>query len=337
MVSTSSSSTVLDNATVLQKEASAIEAEFTWLLNSHFPKLLADLAVLLQDGLLALASEATSNNQGSNLVISTSNADHVKGVALIDGTCIVKGEFLLKMTSLNRGYPLKVFVNPSEPILLDQLQSCSNYLATALETLQSYLPPYSRRNIEELCRKLGNSIQRAKKSLSVMDESNLFPFKILPPNYFSPDLPEDLIIQFHILHNVLITDFIQTQFNQSSAVPQFTNTTFNQLTQAVEKQTKHILKLASNNSNNSNNNSNNNVNHNPSAEQDLNIINAANGFSIISNTEKNDTVTLPGGKIADVVQKIRIEATCPKLGRVYTSLEASGRLLAELRYKLNCF
>ncbi|KAI9143045.1 Rogdi leucine zipper containing protein-domain-containing protein [Paraphysoderma sedebokerense] len=231
---------------VLLLEQAATDAELQWLLQTHFPSLLAELAINLEESLLAVSASdhPVSTAAGQNLVISSTNSDSLKGVVSIDGTQIIRADFQIKLPHLNRGHVLKLSVNHQKPIILEQVQTARNYITAALESLQGYLPPYTKRSFDELCDKLDHSLRHAANTLHDVEETKLFPFKIIHPSHFSADLPEDLIIQFHISNGNLVTTIFhvllhhESQHHHHGPHHQFGNA-MDTLTRKMERQLLH--------------------------------------------------------------------------------------------------
>ncbi|KAI8909461.1 Rogdi leucine zipper containing protein-domain-containing protein [Powellomyces hirtus] len=143
-------------------------------------------------------------NSPSTLAVTSTSSDLVKGFVTIDGTAIVKGELTLKLPHYNRGNALKVAINPSQPAYLQQLITVQNYLVLAQQAFIRV--PRSARNRAGLL--------KASKALSRVREADTFPAKECDAKCFSPDLPEDLIVEFFVKHSSLMVSIRALNFQQ---------------------------------------------------------------------------------------------------------------------------
>ncbi|KAJ3152057.1 hypothetical protein HDU89_001704 [Geranomyces variabilis] len=114
-------------------------------------------------------------------------------------------ELTLKLPHYNRGNAVKVIINSAQPPHLDQLRAAQYYLTLALQSFEKY--PISSRDqggLSKLLERIATATRKAQKTLSRYKEKNGFPGKECDVKSFSPDLPEDLVIEFFVLQSTLM-------------------------------------------------------------------------------------------------------------------------------------
>ncbi|KAJ3161884.1 hypothetical protein HDU88_007223 [Geranomyces variabilis] len=216
-------------------EASFMAAELKWFLESQTPPIISEIQTIIENSLncctgsldkgplwkarpgLGWEQDLTFSetnltgfqdvrtNSLSTLAVTSSSSDLVKGFITIDGTAIVKGELTLKLPHYNRGNAVKVTINSAQPPHLEQLRAAQYYLTLALQAFEKY--PLSSRDqagLSKLLDRIATATRKAQKTLSRYKEKNGFPSKECDVKSFSPDLPEDLVIEFFVLQSTLM-------------------------------------------------------------------------------------------------------------------------------------
>ncbi|TPX62150.1 hypothetical protein PhCBS80983_g00740 [Powellomyces hirtus] len=193
-------------------DESLLNAELKWLLETQTPPIVGEIETIIKSFNTSRDIDKWTDD-GSLLVIRSS--DLVKGFVTVDGTAIVKGELTLKLPHYNRGNALKVAINPSQPAYLQQLITVQNYLVLAQQAFVRV--PRSARNragLLKLLTKVSTCVRKASKALSRVREADTFPAKECDAKCFSPDLPEDLIVEFFVKHSSLMVSIRALNFQQ---------------------------------------------------------------------------------------------------------------------------
>ncbi|KAI9090943.1 RAVE subunit 2/Rogdi, partial [Phlyctochytrium arcticum] len=131
-------------------------------------------------------------------------------------------ELTLKLPHYNRGNPVKVILNSSAPPVLEQVQTARNYLILALEAYEA--SPHAgndRDSLKKLLDRISNFIKKAKAVLQSIHETDTFPAKECNAKAFSPDLPEDLIVEFHVVQSSLVVSVFAVNYHQPGIPLQF--------------------------------------------------------------------------------------------------------------------
>ncbi|CAH1768363.1 1316_t:CDS:10, partial [Entrophospora sp. SA101] len=200
---------------ILQKERDILAKELDWLLNSQIPGLLESLNKGLKKcELLIKSPENYDFLSTSTLAISSINTDTLKGFVTLDGSDIIKGELQIKLPSYNRGNFIKVTINSNKSYFIEQLGDAQNYIALALDELNTSKRTSTKENACQLLEKIFKYIQNSHVSLNHTNEERLFPYKICDSRIFN-SLPEDLVVQFHVEGSYIITSVYLLQYHLS--------------------------------------------------------------------------------------------------------------------------
>ncbi|KAJ3055508.1 hypothetical protein HK097_010283 [Rhizophlyctis rosea] len=210
-----------DEEHIEQRELEASRKELEWLLATEVPRHVEEIGTLLKKALAccgAIPDPGTGSkpvNQAT-LAITSQNADTVKGHTTINGTSITKGEMIIKFPHYNRGNPFKVTLNPAKPVLLDQAQRARNCLVTAFDLYESRLAEERNKDsVMQLLDRICTIAKQARDSLSKIDPRTVFPNKEPDPKNFTPDLPEDLVIEYHINQTSLVVSIFALNFHHA--------------------------------------------------------------------------------------------------------------------------
>ncbi|TPX51854.1 hypothetical protein SeMB42_g00525 [Synchytrium endobioticum] len=205
-----------DQATLVQKQKEAVKRELAHVIQIRVPAALNEIQRLLNDALSILSgsAEVGSNSKSTSaatLAITSPTNDAIKGFLTINGTSLVKGDLTIKFNHYNRGNLYKVTVNTSRPHNLLQLQLAKNCIIAATGTVEdSSFPCLDRCHLMLVFKRLNEQILRASRILQTPSDDHLFPLRESDPKMFAPDLPEDLIVEFHISGGAsLVSDTIQ--------------------------------------------------------------------------------------------------------------------------------
>ncbi|KAJ3043619.1 hypothetical protein HDV00_004720 [Rhizophlyctis rosea] len=196
----------------------------------------------------ALPDPGTGTKPVSNatLAITSQNTDTVKGYATINGTSIVKGELQIKFPHYNRGNPFKVALNPAKPYLLEQGGkegweawkegmdgggnvrkgdmeeqegeefNARNCLITAFDIYESKLTSSQDKDtIIQHLTQITTTTHQARTSLSHRPPTQTFPTKEPDPKLFTPDLPDDLVVEFHVNRSSLVVGIYAVNFHHA--------------------------------------------------------------------------------------------------------------------------
>ncbi|KAJ3159474.1 hypothetical protein HDU86_001792 [Geranomyces michiganensis] len=202
-------------------EEDFMNAELKWLLESQTPLIVCEIETIIKNALhcctgsLDKGVQDVQANSPSTLAVTSASSDLVKGFVTIDGTAIVKGELTLKLPHYNRGNAVKVTINSAQPPHLEQLRAAQYYLTLALQAFVTY--PKSARDrtgLIKLLERIAAAIRKAQKRLSRFKEKNGFPTTECDLKSFSPDLPEDLVIEFFVLQSTLMVSIRALNYPQ---------------------------------------------------------------------------------------------------------------------------
>ncbi|TPX67245.1 hypothetical protein SpCBS45565_g03931 [Spizellomyces sp. 'palustris'] len=233
-----SATNVPNEPTTLSKEESVLRAELLWMLETQAPPLVAEVGTIIKTGLACCtpSSADAGPNQRSTasatLAVTSANSDLLKGFVTIDGTAIIKGELTLKLPHYNRGNVIKLTINSANPPILHQVQTARNYLLLALEAFESQPnAAHDRDSLLQLLHRVSAIVKKAKAALVRIDESDIFPnkecdIKLLQlssmiPKVFAPDLPDDLVVEFHVIQSNLVVSVYALNFHQPGIPLQF--------------------------------------------------------------------------------------------------------------------
>ncbi|KAJ3186974.1 hypothetical protein HDU85_007012 [Gaertneriomyces sp. JEL0708] len=205
----------------LESEKSVVKKELQWMLHTRAPPLVAEIGTILQTGITCCtptppdASQAVRAAGSATLAITSANSDLLKGFVTVDGTAVVKGELNLKLPHYNRGNAFKAVINPSNPPILEQVEEARNFLVLAYQEFRSH--PHATQDQEALMQLLASiSIlaKKAKAALTKITESSVFPNKECDGKWFSPELPDDLVIEFHVIQASVVVSVFALNYHQ---------------------------------------------------------------------------------------------------------------------------
>ncbi|KAL7746377.1 hypothetical protein RI367_008307 [Sorochytrium milnesiophthora] len=356
---------------LLQRELDLSNRELKWLLAVHFPALLAELAIHLQEALNELSALDTMMGASAAFLPIVAPNDTVRGSATIAGTAITKAELIIKSPNINRGHQLKTSL--SAPLNLEQLQQASNHLGMALESLQNYFPPYTQQTIVEIIQKINLHLNMTSVCVGAPDRSRLFPRMMLPTKllFANTPLPDDAYIHFHIARSDTLVMSIYTMhvhshtggspspspaFGQSTSAsssgtsgsgamapglgtsPSSGSNVVNQLGGMVKEQLLQVKKQ-----------------HRKRLTKDggqppfwgstVGVPGVASasvsGSSLSSMTSANDRYSprfqLPDGRWVEITSELAVEVPVPLLQRFAWSLQSAEQTLDEISVKLQGF
>ncbi|RUS32003.1 hypothetical protein BC938DRAFT_476512 [Jimgerdemannia flammicorona] len=205
-----------DESAVLAREMKSLDAELAWLLTVDLPPTLANICTELTRCVKASASGAQDpNTKPGTLALSSVNNDSLKGYITINGSQIVKGELTIKLPNYNRGNPFKTNLVASKPYPLDQAQHAKNYTLLALKALESYTQPYSKQDAVEATDILLKYVNWARSALTHASVEKLFPYKVCDSSLFTPELPDDLVVEFFISDAFVVCSISALQYHAS--------------------------------------------------------------------------------------------------------------------------
>ncbi|KAJ3015134.1 hypothetical protein HKX48_004755 [Thoreauomyces humboldtii] len=203
-------------------EDAFMKAELKWLLESQTPPLVGEIETIIKTAMGCCTGATDSGflspreNSSATLAVTSASSDLVKGFITIDGTAIVKGELTLKLPHYNRGNPVKVTINSARPVFLQQLVKARNYLITALQAFYAF-PRASRDRdgLLQLLRQVSSAVNQWLPRSVIPKIMNAQVLEIFAPvQVFSPDLPEDLIVEFHVMHSSLLVSVKALNYHQ---------------------------------------------------------------------------------------------------------------------------
>ncbi|XP_031557362.1 protein rogdi homolog [Actinia tenebrosa] len=193
-----------------EEELKVMKLEFDWLLREHVPKVLRHMDAILQECLMWLQfSSVSTSNKGQGdppkpqdyFMLSTPNADLLKGYIAIEGEDISKADIKFRLPKVsNSGF--RVFIRDSHPWRLQQIQDAINYLQLCTEKVEEMknMNNYSSgREVSKIIDDIANCLTKGKnclmvpKKMPVLDIINSSNQKS-----FKPSLPEDVASNFYI-------------------------------------------------------------------------------------------------------------------------------------------
>ncbi|RHZ89729.1 hypothetical protein Glove_11g32 [Diversispora epigaea] len=198
----------------LQKEEIILAKELKWLLETQLPNALDDLKKGLKK--CEAIMKSPEHDETSTLAISSTNSDALKGYITLDGSDIIKGELQAKLPNYNRGNLVKLIINSKKPYFIEQLIDAQNYITLALDVLKDSNKVYTKENALELLETVFKYLSTSRSVLNYANQEKLFPYKICDPQMFSSNLPEDLVIQFHVEGSFIVNSIYALQFHKSS-------------------------------------------------------------------------------------------------------------------------
>ncbi|CAG8605749.1 10519_t:CDS:2, partial [Diversispora eburnea] len=114
-------------------------------------------------------------------------SDALKGYITLDGSDIIKGELQVKLPNYN-----------------------------PLDILKYSNKVYTKESALELLETVFKYLSSSRSVLNYANQEKLFPYKICDPQMFSSNLPEDLVIQFHVEGSYIVNSIYALQFHKSS-------------------------------------------------------------------------------------------------------------------------
>ncbi|CAG8481790.1 8246_t:CDS:10 [Acaulospora morrowiae] len=207
---------------MFQKEEDVLARELEWLLVSQLPNAFYDLKKGLKKCETIMKSPEHDDSLGtSTLVISSNNSDSLKGYITLDGSDIIKGELQVKFPNYNRGNLIKLTIHSKKPYFIEQLVDAQNYITLALNALECSSQACAKESASELLGNVLEYISHSRSALNYVSQEKLFPYKICDPQMFSSNLPEDLVVQFHVEGSYIVNSVYALQFH--SSLPQQKN------------------------------------------------------------------------------------------------------------------
>ncbi|RUS32002.1 hypothetical protein BC938DRAFT_476512 [Jimgerdemannia flammicorona] len=238
-----------DESAVLAREMKSLlemfegaDAELAWLLTVDLPPTLANICTELTVSFEGIPFKQSNmhdpNTKPGTLALSSVNNDSLKGYITINGSQIVKGvrfqlclylgmtppinynivilsELTIKLPNYNRGNPFKTNLVASKPYPLDQAQHAKNYTLLALKALESYTQPYSKQDAVEATDILLKYVNWARSALTHASVEKLFPYKVCDSSLFTPELPDDLVVEFFISDAFVVCSISALQYHAS--------------------------------------------------------------------------------------------------------------------------
>ncbi|KAL1919096.1 uncharacterized protein VTP21DRAFT_2477 [Calcarisporiella thermophila] len=187
-----------DEQEIRDKEEQTLKAELTWLLESQLPQVIKEAGQLLSE-CLELSNAA---DQGI-FALSSTNCDALKGYVTMSDCQIVKGDLQIKLPSYHRGQLFRTAIASSKPYFLEQMQDAHNFVELAMADLKHSAVPNTLLAARKRLSLLSDHTERAIHSLRHISEGRTFPNKLCDPRHFSPELPEELVIEFYV-HDVYL-------------------------------------------------------------------------------------------------------------------------------------
>ncbi|KAI8817098.1 RAVE subunit 2/Rogdi [Fimicolochytrium jonesii] len=199
-------------------------------METQVPPLITEMVAIINTGLsCSLGSqEPTPPSQPVNppatLAITAASTDLVKGLLTLDGAFITKGDLTLKLPHHNHGDAVRVTINSARPILLRQISSARNHLLASLDIiLQLADAGHGRRDklLRSPLRRVRENMKSAKAELCRVDDADIFPAKKGDAKAFAPDLPDDLVIDLHVIQSNVVVSVHALHYPQSAIPLQF--------------------------------------------------------------------------------------------------------------------
>ncbi|TPX31654.1 hypothetical protein SmJEL517_g05079 [Synchytrium microbalum] len=212
----------LDEATLALKQRESTKRELVNLIDNRIPVVLEEIGRLLREALIILSGSADvgsspKSTSAATLVITSPNNDAVKGFLTVNGTSIVKGDLTIKFNHYNRGSPYKVTVNNSKPHSLLQLHLARNGVVAATGIVEdSFFAGFDRISLMQMFKRISNQIGQSIQILKAAPEDTLFPARDCDAKMFAPDLPEDLIVEFHVAETSVVCSIFAIQFHRDA-------------------------------------------------------------------------------------------------------------------------
>ncbi|KAI8802315.1 RAVE subunit 2/Rogdi [Cladochytrium replicatum] len=224
---------------IWEKEELALRAELDWLFANEVPAAMEELVELLNAGLQACIPSGETGG-ATTLAVSTPkfvpfrydpptlinisnitlSSDQLKGFVTVNGGNLVRADLNVKFTHYNRGNPIKVSVAPTRPYPLPQIQTARNCFVVALDAVSSQPhPSHSRRDLKELLSKLVLLSKQAQEALATLDEKYMFPNVECDPTSFTPEIAEDLVVQFSVHRTTIVASIVGLNLHAHGGVP----------------------------------------------------------------------------------------------------------------------
>ncbi|KAI9208504.1 RAVE subunit 2/Rogdi [Polychytrium aggregatum] len=143
---------------------------------------------------------------GATLAITSAGNDVLKGFVTVDGAVIKKGELHIKFPHYPRTQVLKATLNPAHPFPLRQIQTARNCLILALDAAETFpINNYDSISLKQLLDRVAEFVKKARDTLTHVDTAQAFPLYEVDAKHFSPELPEDLVVEFFVSGSCLVT------------------------------------------------------------------------------------------------------------------------------------
>ena len=158
----------------------------------------------------------TKLEYAATLPISTPASDAVKGFISLASDKITKGELTIKSHHVNRGNASKFRLSASLP--LTQVTRCQQLILNCIDIGGELLDSYE--SFGMTLASLDLIRLNAHAGLVFLEcplDSMTFPKMEVNRNSFSPELPEDLVIEFHTRKGSIVAN--STVFSFSNAIP----------------------------------------------------------------------------------------------------------------------
>ncbi|KAI8822625.1 RAVE subunit 2/Rogdi [Fimicolochytrium jonesii] len=192
-------------------------------METQAPPLITEIVSIINTGLsCSLGSqEPTPPSQPVNppatLAITSANSDLVKGFLTIDGASVIKGDLTLKLPHYNRGNAVKVTINPARPTFLRQVSSARNHLIASLDIILQLaeVRHVKREKLHSALRRVSKHMKSAKAGLCRVADADIFPVREGDATAFAPDLPEDLVVDLHVMQSNVVVSIYALNYHQS--------------------------------------------------------------------------------------------------------------------------
>ncbi|KAI8835167.1 RAVE subunit 2/Rogdi [Chytriomyces cf. hyalinus JEL632] len=201
--------------------------EFKWLLLHRLPSTLQRIAECSRKSV-----QSASGKGPQTLPITSANSDAVKGIVVLDGAVVVKADLTLRLPSRNSATPIRIGVSPTPPFILTQLSSFVQTVSLALDKIEmlSSLLTEAREcdTVHEIDASwlihqfsdISNFLKSALTLLRVVDEEKLFPLRENDGKMFSPELPDDLIVELYVTNvSTLAVSVYSIGYQPNTGIP----------------------------------------------------------------------------------------------------------------------
>ncbi|CDH50194.1 predicted protein [Lichtheimia corymbifera JMRC:FSU:9682] len=194
-----------------------------WLLQCIIPSALERLQCQLQNSLSILSK---NNTKADSLPLSSAQNESLKGYITLQGAHISKAELSVRLSNgSHQDMQLKASITSDMPYFLEQIQQGANYLMLAAERMATVdQHDHALVTTVELLEDVCQYVDRAELAFEYPNETELFPYKVCHPKYFTPSLREDVVIEFCVQDVYIVCNTFALDFRNKFAATNDTHT-----------------------------------------------------------------------------------------------------------------